>query len=104
MGEKSAGLGLGKATGRGVLLILRGTDMVDGRIAGLRVEDDKAADGGIRLHSAAFRKSDSKTFRQQGENVPLEAVVRAAGISCRRFCYLGTHSARVMRRARCISF
>ena len=87
MGKESPGLDGGEPAGGGVAFVLFGADVPDFRIAGLGVQDDEAADGGVGLHGAAFRQGDADAFGQEPEDVPLETVVGAGGVAGGRFGY-----------------
>ena len=57
MGKESPGLDGGEPAGGGVAFVLFGADVPDFRIAGLGVQDDEAADGGVGLMPMPSGKS-----------------------------------------------
>ena len=87
MGEEAVGFVGGKAAESGVPFKDVGGDGADFGIGSVRVEEDETADGGFRGHGVAVGEGDPEALRggEKGEDVLLQAVVGAGGISCRRF-------------------
>ena len=86
MGEEAAGFVGGEAAEGGVLFKDGGGDGADFGIRSVLVKEDETADGGFRGHGVAVGEDDAEALRggEKGENVLLQAVVGAGGISCRR--------------------
>ena len=92
VGQKPAGCVLVHAAFTDIVFVLLPADSPYFRICCVRMGEYQSADGSVRDHSAAFRKSDAEpvAVREQFQNISLEGVVRTACISGGRFDYLSS--------------
>ena len=87
MSQELALLLLGHSPPSGIFIDGFTADSPDFRVACSRMYEYEAADGLIRHHRTAVEQgyTESVPIRKQTQDVPLEGMVRAAGIACGRF-------------------